>query len=108
MSRKWHSFSQNGTQAASRTVSWMCAMPLISIPMVTVLRAPRRVIQVSLHCTPRRHLPTPRPDDQDGRTMIDLYYWPTPNGWKASIMLEECGLAYRTIPVDLGGGEQFK
>jgi GST-like protein len=40
--------------------------------------------------------------------MIDLYYWPTPNGWKVSIMLEECGLAYRTIPVDLGGGEQFK
>ena len=40
--------------------------------------------------------------------MIDLYYWPTPNGWKVSIMLEECGLAYRTIPVDIGGGEQFK
>ncbi len=40
--------------------------------------------------------------------MIDLYYWPTPNGWKISIMLEECGLAYRTIPVDIGGGDQFK
>jgi GST-like protein len=40
--------------------------------------------------------------------MIDLYYWPTPNGWKVSIMLEECGLAYRTIPVDIGGGDQFK
>ena len=40
--------------------------------------------------------------------MIDLYYWPTPNGWKVSIMLEECGLEYRTIPVDIGGGEQFK
>ena len=40
--------------------------------------------------------------------MIDLYYWPTPNGWKVSIMLEECGLPYRTIPVDIGGGEQFK
>ena len=40
--------------------------------------------------------------------MIDLYYWPTPNGWKVSIMLEECGLAYRTLPVDIGGGEQFK
>ena len=40
--------------------------------------------------------------------MIDLYYWPTPNGWKVTIMLEECGLAYRTIPVDIGGGEQFK
>jgi GST-like protein len=40
--------------------------------------------------------------------MIDLYYWPTPNGWKVSIMLEECGLAYRTLPVDIGGGDQFK
>ena len=40
--------------------------------------------------------------------MIDLYYWPTPNGWKVSIMLEECGLEYRTIPVDIGGGDQFK
>ena len=40
--------------------------------------------------------------------MIDLYYWPTPNGWKISIMLEECGLDYRMIPVDIGRGDQFK
>ncbi|MEE8427556.1 MAG: glutathione binding-like protein [Woeseiaceae bacterium] len=40
--------------------------------------------------------------------MIDLYYWPTPNGHKISIMLEECGLAYNTIPVDIGRGDQFK
>lgn len=40
--------------------------------------------------------------------MIDLYYWPTPNGWKVSIMLEECGLPYRVVPVDIGGGDQFK
>lgn len=40
--------------------------------------------------------------------MIDLYYWPTPNGWKASIMLEECELEYKIIPVDIGGGDQFK
>lgn len=39
--------------------------------------------------------------------MIDLYYWPTPNGWKVSIMLEECGLPYRTIPVNIGKGDQF-
>ena len=39
--------------------------------------------------------------------MIDLYYWPTPNGWKISIALEELGLAYRVIPVDIGRGEQF-
>lgn len=40
--------------------------------------------------------------------MIDLYYWPTPNGWKVSIMLEECGLAYRVHEVDIGAGDQFK
>jgi GST-like protein len=40
--------------------------------------------------------------------MIDVYYWPTPNGWKVTIMLEECGLEYRILPVDIGGGDQFK
>jgi GSH-dependent disulfide-bond oxidoreductase len=40
--------------------------------------------------------------------MIDLYYWPTPNGWKISIMLEECGLPYKVIPVAIGRGDQFK
>ncbi|MDA0707262.1 MAG: glutathione S-transferase N-terminal domain-containing protein [Proteobacteria bacterium] len=39
--------------------------------------------------------------------MIDLYYWPTPNGRKISIMLEECGLEYRVVPVDIGAGDQF-
>lgn len=40
--------------------------------------------------------------------MIDFYYWPTPNGWKVSIMLEEMGVDYRTIPVNIGAGDQFK
>lgn len=40
--------------------------------------------------------------------MIDVYYWPTPNGWKVAIMLEECGLDYQVVPVDIGGGDQFK
>jgi GSH-dependent disulfide-bond oxidoreductase len=40
--------------------------------------------------------------------MIDLHYWPTPNGWKVSIMLEECGLPYKLVPVNIGTGEQFK
>jgi GST-like protein len=39
---------------------------------------------------------------------IDLYYWPTPNGWKISIMLEECGLSFTLRAVDIGAGEQFK
>ena len=38
---------------------------------------------------------------------IKLYYWPTPNGWKISIMLEECGLPYEVHPVDISKGEQF-
>ena len=39
--------------------------------------------------------------------MIDLYTWPTPNGHKASIMLEEIGLDYRVHPIDIANGEQF-
>ena len=38
---------------------------------------------------------------------IDFYYSPTPNGWKVSIMLEECGLPYNTILINLKKGEQF-
>src|SRR5574341_398677 len=40
--------------------------------------------------------------------MIDLYTWSTPNGRKVSIMLEECGLAYRAHKVNIGKGEQFR
>lgn len=39
---------------------------------------------------------------------IDLYYWPTPNGWKISIMLEETETPYNLIPVDITAGDQFK
>jgi GSH-dependent disulfide-bond oxidoreductase len=39
---------------------------------------------------------------------IDLYYWPTPNGFKVSIMLEECRLPYTLIPVNIARGDQFK
>ena len=38
---------------------------------------------------------------------IDLYYWSTPNGWKITIMLEECGLPYNVIPVNISKGDQF-
>jgi GSH-dependent disulfide-bond oxidoreductase len=40
--------------------------------------------------------------------MIDVHYWPTPNGWKVTIMLEECGLPYKVFPVNIREGEQFK
>ncbi|MGC1494187.1 MAG: glutathione S-transferase N-terminal domain-containing protein [Sulfitobacter sp.] len=39
---------------------------------------------------------------------IDLYFWPTPNGWKISIALEEMGLAYTTYLIDIGSGAQFE
>lgn len=40
--------------------------------------------------------------------MIDLYYWPTPNGHKITMFLEETGLEYRILPVDISAGDQFK
>ena len=40
--------------------------------------------------------------------MIDLYYWPTPNGHKVTVFLEETGMPYTLVPVNIGTGEQFK
>ncbi len=40
--------------------------------------------------------------------MIEVYSWATPNGHKVHVMLEECGLPYRAIAVDIGAGDQFK
>ena len=40
--------------------------------------------------------------------MIDLHYWPTPNGHKITIFLEEAGLDYTIHPVDIGAGDQFR
>jgi len=40
--------------------------------------------------------------------MLDLHYWPTPNGHKVTLLLEECGLDYRIVPVDIGAGAQFE
>ena len=39
--------------------------------------------------------------------MLELYYWPTPNGHKITLFLEEAGLPYRIVPVDIGKGAQF-
>lgn len=49
---------------------------------------------------PAGHRRAPKP--------IELHYWPTPNGWKISIMLEECKLPYVVRPVNIGVGDQFK
>ena len=40
--------------------------------------------------------------------MIDLHYWPTPNGHKITMCLEEAGLEYQIRPVDISAGDQFK
>ena len=39
--------------------------------------------------------------------MIDLHYWPTPNGKKVTILLEEAAIPYRVVPVNIGRGDQF-
>src|SRR5215204_672057 len=43
-----------------------------------------------------------------GVSHIEVYSWPTPNGHKVHIMLEECGLPYTAIPVNIGAGDQFR
>ena len=40
--------------------------------------------------------------------MLEIWTWPTPNGHKVHIALEELGLEYKVIPVDIGAGDQFK
>ena len=40
--------------------------------------------------------------------MIDVYFWPTPNGHKVTIALEELKLPYNVIPINIGKGDQFK
>ena len=39
--------------------------------------------------------------------MYEIFYWPTPNGKKVTILLEECGLPYKIVPVNIGRGDQF-
>jgi GST-like protein len=40
--------------------------------------------------------------------MIDLHYWPTPNGKKVTILLEELGMPYNIVPCNIGKGDQFE
>jgi hypothetical protein len=49
-----------------------------------------------------------RSPTQDAISMIEVFSWPTPNGHKVHIMLEECKLPYTAIPVNIGTGDQFK
>ncbi len=52
--------------------------------------------------------PKPRSAQRRQAKPIALYYWPTPNGYKVSIMLEECRLPYNVIPLNIARGDQFK
>jgi GST-like protein len=47
-------------------------------------------------------------DSKRNRHMIDVHYWTTPNGHKVTIFLEEAGLPYKIVPVNIGKGEQFQ
>jgi GST-like protein len=47
-------------------------------------------------------------DAEGNKSVIDLYYWTTPNGHKITIFLEEAGLPYRIVPINISKGEQFK
>jgi GST-like protein len=53
-------------------------------------------------------LPSLWAPEEESAAVIDLYYWPTPNGHKITMFLEETGLAYELIPVNIGKGDQFK
>src|SRR5215470_7871591 len=57
---------------------------------------------------PARKAQSPSTRGDGGKKPIDLYFWPTPNGWKISIMLEECALPYNVIAVNIAKGEQFE
>src|ERR1700759_152906 len=58
--------------------------------------------------TPRQILDSPHLPQSRECIMIDVHYWTTPNGHKVTIFLEEAGLEYKIIPINIGKGEQFK
>jgi GSH-dependent disulfide-bond oxidoreductase len=80
------------------------------LPLVPLAHATRRARENDGHKPLKRCKRMRSPADKTVRQKnpIDLYYWPTPNGWKITIMLEECRLAYNVIPVNIAKGEQFK
>jgi hypothetical protein len=73
------------------------------------LRWFRHVIALPVNCALAAALySAPAPLVTRGSIMIDLYFWPTGNGKKITIMLEETGLQYRILPVNINKGDQFK
>jgi GST-like protein len=66
----------------------------------TSRRATKKSAKKSIHKKPKISNRTQAP--------IELHFWPTPNGFKITVMLEECGLPYVIKPVNIGRGDQFK
>src|SRR5260370_9687587 len=66
-----------------------------------------RPITFSRSLLPMPSCPISSRQTHGGTPMIDLHYWATPNGKKATILLEECGMAYKIVPVNIGRGDQF-
>src|SRR6185369_15893349 len=67
------------------------------------LRVACRICRVEIGCAqPRFQAPSRR-----FAPMIDVHYWPTPNGKKVTILLEELGIPYKVVPVRIGVGDQF-
>jgi GST-like protein len=71
----------------------------------TVMQAAKKTVRKKATAATERAAPAR--DAPRSQKPIELYYWPTPNGWKISIMLEECDLPYVVRPVDISKGEQF-
>ena len=97
--------------AFRKGVSLKAAMPALRAYMGhmsqgKVLILPHKETKTSFKKTFKAKLNKQKPRKK--KAPIDLYYWPTPNGWKISIMLEECGLPYNLVPIHIGKGEQFK
>ena len=86
------------------TLAWRCRCPWDqAVVAVSPVTAGRRVLEAGTHTD----------DISTGRLRIGgdmtlhLHYWPTPNGKKVAIFLEEAGLDYKIIPCDIGRGDQF-
>ena len=71
------------------------------------VRSQWRRMAPSLRSRPKRPVDA-RETGSHARPMIDLYYWPTPNGWKVTITLEELGLPYTIVPLDITRGAQLE
>jgi len=92
-----------GSKSASRTVKAGAAKRgRAALSKGAKTSSTRKKTEVKPAKTPARKAQATR------QRPIELYYWPTPNGWKVSIMLEECRLPYIMKPVNIAAGDQFK